>query len=280
MRLLIVSIKQHLADYGELAAALDSIGIETRVVYNLEYCFLGKRPPLSAVPTPKLLKLVKEFSPDFCMTDSIYYVSQLMKLVNQRVLFHLRGDTWSESYWDATMNPSLLKRMYAHYLIGLNSRDIKKADLILPNSKWLQKRVEMHLPNCRTHVLYVGLDPEKWVLGSDEKITLKHPAAVGLFKFNVYQKVLGLLRFVDVIRQMPDVNFYFAGTGPYINIVKQNCPPNMHLLGWLQPPEVKKTSEQWRCIHTSVWNRCFSKRFKGNVTHGKTNRCLNCRRNT
>lgn len=240
MRLLIVSIKQHLTDYGELAKALNSIGVEALVVHNLEYCFLGDRLPLSTIPIPKLLKLVKRFNPDFFMTDYVFYIPQMVKLVNQRVLFHMRGDAWSESYWGAVMHPSLLMRMYGHYLARLGVHGFKKTDLILPNSKWLQERAEQYLPNHRTHVLYVGIDPEKWMPNLNEAFNLKHPAAVGLFKFNIYEKVLGLLKFTRIIRKMPDVNFYFAGIGPYMNIVKQNCPSNMFLLGWLSNSEVKK----------------------------------------
>jgi len=240
MRLLIVSIKQHLADYSELAEALDSIGVETLVVHNLKYCFLCERPPLHTIPLPKLLKLVKRFNPDFVMTDYIFYVSQMVKLVNQRVLFHMRGDAWSESYWEKAMQPSLLMRLYRHYLARLGAQGIKETDLILPNSKWLQRRVKQHLPNHPTRLLYVGIDPEKWVPSLNAGFNLKHPAVVGLFKFNIYQKVLGLLRFTDVIRKMPDVNFYFAGIGPYISLVKRNCPSNMFLLGWLPYSEVTK----------------------------------------
>jgi glycosyltransferase involved in cell wall biosynthesis len=42
---------------------------------------------------------------------------------------------------------------------------------------------------------------------------------------------------------MPEVNFYFAGDGPYFNLVKQNCPPNMLLIGRVSEPEVKKLLE-------------------------------------
>jgi len=243
MRLLIVSAKQHLADYGEFVEAIDSVGGEALVVHDFKYCFLCERPPLHTIPVPKLLKLVKRFNPDFVMMDSIYYIPQMVKLVNQRVLFHIRAEEWSESYWDKAMNPSLLIRMYQHYLARLSTQGIKKTDIILPNSKWLQKRVKQHLPNHPTHLLYVGIDPEKWVPSQDTPFKIKHPAAVGLFKFNIYEKVLGLLKFTRIIRKMPDVNFYFAGSGPYMNLVKQNCPSNMFLLGWISNSGVKRLLE-------------------------------------
>jgi glycosyltransferase involved in cell wall biosynthesis len=42
---------------------------------------------------------------------------------------------------------------------------------------------------------------------------------------------------------MPDVNFYFAGDGPYLNLIKNRCPQNMFLLGRLSKSEVKMLLE-------------------------------------
>lgn len=238
MRLLIVSTKQRLAGYIEFVVALDSLGVEAICVHDLKYCFLGESKPLHIVPIPGLLKLVKRFNPDFIMTDSTSYIPYMAKLVNRRVLFHMRGDAWSESYWNRAMHPSLFARMYAHYLAKI--RSIKKVDLILPNSKWLQKRVKQHLPNHPTEVLYVGMNAEKWVPGHNTTFNVKHPAVVGVFPFTIYAKVSGLLKFTRVIRKMPDVNFYFAGNGPYSNLIKQNCPSNMFLIGRVSRFGVKK----------------------------------------
>jgi len=239
MKLIIVSTRQHLPDYNEFVESLNTLGVEALVVHNLEYCFLTTRPPLHTIPIPKLLKLVKRFDPDFVMTDSIYYVPHMLKLVNRRVLFHMRGDAWNESYWDRFKFPSLIARIYSHYLYRLGRHGIKKTDLILPNSKWLQKTVRQHLPSHPTQVLYVGIDPKKWVPNHNPRLNIKHPAAVGLFKFNVYKKVLGFLKFTQVVRKMPYVNFYFAGKGYYMNLARQNCPSNMFLLGWLSRLDAK-----------------------------------------
>ena len=242
MRILIVSTKQRLADYNEFVEALDSLRVEAICVHNLKYCSLFESKPLHIVPFPKLLKLVKRFNPDFVMTDSLLHVIDMAKLVNRRVLFHMRG-AWNESYWDRAMYPSLFVRMYTHYVATKSTSSLRKADLILPNSKWLQEQVKQHLPNHPTIVLYVGINAEKWVPSHSITLNLKHPAVIGVFPFTIYQKVSGLLKFTSVIRKMPDVNFYFAGNGPYLNLIKQNCPPNMFLMGRVSRPEVKKLLE-------------------------------------
>jgi len=111
---------------------------------------------------------------------------------------------------------------------------IKKADLILPICKWLEQIVRQHLPNYPTHVLYRGIDPEKWDPKRHIRLfKLEHPAVVGVFDFEIYQKVAGLLKFIKSIERMPDIHFYFAGNGPYANLVKQKRPSNMFLIGRL-----------------------------------------------
>jgi glycosyltransferase involved in cell wall biosynthesis len=240
MRLLIVASKQRLGDYREFVEALDSFGTEAVCVPELKYCFLSQFRPLHILPVPKLLRLVKRFNPDFIITDSAYYIPHMAKLIGQRVLFHLRADLWSELYFDGAMYPSFSVRMYTHYLAAITDLSIKKVDLILPNSKWLQKQVKKRLLNPPTQVLYVGIDSQKWVPSHNPTFNVKHPAVVGVFPFNKYLKVLGLLKFTGVIKKMPDVNFYFAGNGCYFNLIKQNCPSNMSLIGGVSRSGVKK----------------------------------------
>jgi len=241
MKLLIVSTKQRLVDYIEFVEALNSLGGEAKCVRDLKYCFLSEYKPLHIIPTPRLLKVIKRFNPDFVMTDSVRYIPNMAKLVSHRVLLHMRGDYWSESYWDRAMYPSLFSRMYKHYLDAISN--LKKVDLILSNSKWLQKRVKQHLPNHPTQVLYVGIDARKWVPSHNTTFNIKHPAVVGVFPFTIYAKVTGFLKFIKIMEKMPDVNFYFVGNGPYLNLVKQNCPSNMFLFGRVSRSGVKELLE-------------------------------------
>jgi len=242
MRLLIVSSKDRLAGYNEFSEALVSLGVEVICVHDLKYCSLFETKPLDIVPFPKLLTLVKRFNPDFVMSDDLSHVIDMAKLVNRRVLLHMRG-AWNESYWNRAMYPSLFQRIYTHYIAKRSTWTSRKIDLILPNSKWLQKQVKQHWPDHPSRVLYVGINAEKWVPSQKKPFKLKHPAVVGVSPFIIYLKVLGLLKFTRVIRKMPDVNFYFAGDGPYFNLIKQNCPPNMFLIGRVSRLRVKKFLE-------------------------------------
>jgi glycosyltransferase involved in cell wall biosynthesis len=243
MKLLVVSSKENLADYDELVETLCFLGTETMCVNRLEYCSVSESFPFYVVPSPKLLGLIKQFNPDFVMTDTPYYTLRMSKLVDRRALLHMLGDPWSELYSDGGMYPSLFARMYTRYLAAIFASSVRKADIIFVNSMWLQERIKEKLPSYPTRVLYLGIDPEKWVSKHHASIDLKHPAALGLFPFNIYAKVLGLVKFTEVIRKMPDVNFYFAGDGPFFSLVKQTCPPNMILVGRVSRLRAKRLLE-------------------------------------
>lgn len=240
MNLLIASTKQRLPDYIKFAEALRPLGVETICVHDVNYYALSESKVLNHVPFPKLLKLIKRFNPDFIITNSPYYTVYIAKLVNQRLLVHLRGDMWTESYWYKTLYPSLFKRTWYQWKTFVMTRGIKKADLILPICKWLEEKVRQHLSNYPTQVLYRGIDSKKWNPNTyTRSFKLEHPAVVGVFDLEIYQKVTGLLKFIKGIKKMPDINFYFAGNGPYANLVKQKRPSNMFLIGRIPKPDIQ-----------------------------------------
>jgi glycosyltransferase involved in cell wall biosynthesis len=242
MRILISSRDGNVEDYSEFVKALVSVGVDGMCVPSSRYCYFAEHGPPHALPNPKMFKIIKNFDPDFILTDYLYCISQMTKLVGRRLLFHMVGNFWSELTYDGAMYPSFSTRTWLHYLNAVTRMNIEETDLILPISKWVEKQVKEHLPNCATQVLYVGVDPRKWDPKDNTRrssLDLKHPAVVGVFPFNVYLKVSGLLKFTHVVRKMRDVNFYFAGNGPYMDLVRRVCPPNFFLVGGLSGLEVK-----------------------------------------
>ena len=207
------------------------MGTEAISVNRLEYCSLSESFPFHVIPSPKLLGLIKRFNPDFIMTDFSVYIARMAKLVDRRVFFHMLGDAWSEFNDNGAMHPSLFTRMYTRYLAALFASSVNGVDIVFANSKWLQARIEEELPGHPSRLLYMGINPDVWVPRRDTSVDLKHPAILGLFPFNFYEKVSGLLKFIRVVRKMPDLNFYIAGDGPYLSLVRHSCPPNMVLTG-------------------------------------------------
>jgi glycosyltransferase involved in cell wall biosynthesis len=247
MKFLIISNNQRLVGYLEFVDALSSLGVEAACVSESEYCFFGESRPLHLIPSPRIFRLIKQFRPDYVMTDYPYYIPHMVKLVGQRVFLHMRGDAWNETYSERVTHPSVVARIYGYYWTEVVILNIKKTDLILPNSKWLEEQVKKHMPNHPTQVLYVGIDPKKWDPSqnarANKRLELKHPAAVGIFAFGNYEKVSGLLKFLRVVKRMPEVNFYFAGEGAYLALVKAHCPSNISLIGKVAENEVQSLLE-------------------------------------
>ncbi len=235
MKLLIASTEGKLRSLKEFAETLTTLGVEIIFIRDKDYYALSDFKILKHIPFPKLLTLIKRFNPDFIFTNAPYYTAFIVKLVNRPLLVHLRGDMWTESHWNRTLYPfSSPHRMIHEWQTSVMLRGIKKADLILPLSKWLETKVKQHLQTHPTHVLYKAIDPIEWSPRRDMPLfNLQRPAIVGVFDFEIYPKVVGLLKFIKSVRKMRDAFFYFAGNGPYVNLIRRNRPSNMFLLGRL-----------------------------------------------
>ncbi len=237
MKLIIFCDDDKMHDYKMFSHALSKFAVEATCASNKEYCFLTSN---KALPSPRMLSLIQKVKPDIIFTDTPYYTLHFSKLVNRFNILHLRFDLWDETDANRYTYPSFFSRAFTTYLSGLKESCINKADLVLLNSKWLQGQFKKNVPNRLNDVLYVGIDPNQWKSKPDDKrIPLKHPAVAGIFNLGQINKVKGLLNFIEVIKKMPDVHFYFAGTGPYLYLIEQNKPQNMTLLGHLSKVDIK-----------------------------------------
>ena len=237
MKLFIYCNVNTVSDYAPFAEILAKFGIEVTCVHGR--LFLSQSGPFKVVPDPTLIERLKRFNPDLVILDSLLYTPKMAKLTGRKVIYHMIADVWSE-YSPYKTPRSFFARLYYHYLSAILDQSIQDTNLVLANSKWLLNIVKEKIPKHPANLFYTGIDANEWVPHQKTPSYLKYPAVVGIFDFTIYQKVSGLLKFTEVIRKMPDVNFYFAGNGPYFNLVKQSCPPNMFLIGRVSKPDVAK----------------------------------------
>ncbi len=241
MKLIIFCDNDKIHDYERFSRALAKFRIEAICADNKKYSFLTSNKVL---PSLRMLDLIHKVKPDIILTDTPYYILRFSKLVGRKTILHLRFDIWSETEVDKYTYPSVSSRVYTTYLSSMKESCIDKADLVLLNSRWLQGQFNKNFPNKLNNLLYVGVDSNQWKPdSSNNKMPLKYPAVAGVFQFSQFSKVRGLLNFIEVIKKMPDVHFYFAGAGPYLNLIEQNKPQNMTLLGYLSKSEVKRLIE-------------------------------------
>jgi glycosyltransferase involved in cell wall biosynthesis len=256
IRILIVSTKGKLVYSMEFAEVLRFLGVESICVCDRDYCGFSDFKILKHVPFPKLLNLIKRFNPDFTFTVSAYYTPHMARLMQQPLLAFLHGDIWTQIVWNRDLYPFLPKRMLFEWKSLISSQGIKKANMIFAICHWLENRVKKHLPDYQTGVLHVGIRPEKWNPICDvTSFDLKHPAVIGVFDLEFPGKISGLMEFVKCVKQMPDVHFYFAGGGPYLNSFREMIPRNMFLLGKIPKRKVKEFLAAGDIfVHPSGWD--------------------------
>lgn len=188
---------------------------------------------LSQVPGWKLIKLIKEFDPDAIFTDVPYYQTWMSKFMNRPLLVHLRGDIWSEFYWGFRTLYKMPKKWLLYWKWFVQSKGLKKADLLLPICQWLGKRIKERLPHKPIHVLYQGIDASHW---HPSKSCFRDPPRIGLLQdANIHPKVVGMLKFSKAVEKMRSVEFYWAGGGPYTDLVLKEFGKydNFHHVGRL-----------------------------------------------
>ncbi|MFX0134467.1 MAG: glycosyltransferase, partial [Candidatus Hodarchaeota archaeon] len=212
MRILIIALSNsRLLDYLELRNVLKDLKVATLILEESKYCMYSHLPKslnniLIKNPNLKFPKLIKQFNPNFILVNSPNNKTLLAKMFNRPLFVHLRGDPWLEHGWNKIYFPSLSSRIYTSYLDSHYISILKSTDFIFANSKWLQKRVEKYMPNHPVSVLYTGINPDKWIMNyKTQALSLKHPAVIGIFNFNMYLKTLGFIKFLKVVKKLPNI---------------------------------------------------------------------------
>lgn len=191
-----------------------------------------------------LIRTAMSFKPDLVFTDYPAHPSWHAKLYATLSGRHvplvalLRGDVWTE-YTDYFRNARLPTKLLGPFYIFAWSTGIQFADRILSICSWLNEIVAERYPNKKTGILHEGIDPEPWLVPQVATFPFKRPAVGILQDNNILPKVKGLLWFSNVVREMPNVNFYVAGGGAYTPLVEKTFSDlqNVHFLGRVPYPE-------------------------------------------
>lgn len=239
------SVAKHFPPNMELKVVSAVLGYDGDI--PLLRWFRRYRHGLWFVPNGDLFREMRDFQPDIVFTDYPGYPSWYAKLYaylrGRRIplIAWLLGEYWTE-YHVFVRGLRLQDRWIGPVYLFTWMTGMNRADRLLTVCEWLQKRVVERFPRKRVSVQYQGVDPEPW-LTDDGRYDFNHPAVGLLQDNNIQPKVMGLIRFSEVIRRMPDVNFYVAGGGPYTPLVEKAFSGlrNVRFLGRLPyPVGVKK----------------------------------------
>ena len=225
--------------------ALQKNGLKCKLIYDIEYSnkFFDINIKNRLGKQKKLKKLLDEFLPDVVLLDRLSAIGTEIIKADIPLFILLRGDFWEESKWaKETIYTSPQKRLSFLKNQRFAKKCFNNASVILPISKYLENVVKKNIPGKKIELLPVdGRDPSEW--NHTPGMSLKHPSVGLLQGMNVWGKTRELLTLTKVMKELPDVTFYFAGDGFYKDkiIPKLKKFKNFVWLGNLEyPVEVKK----------------------------------------
>ena len=240
MKILIAGSPSKIFHLKELQDNLILLDVETKLIIDTEIYdgFPSRNLKKWFQTTKKLEKLISNFKPDVIIVDRQRNFTKVISKYKIPIIIHLRGDYWSEIEWaKKTLYNSIPKKIILNKWIKIAEESFENSSLILPICKHLEKIVKENYPDKKTAVMYQGITPERWY--PQEGIKLKHPC-VGLLQGAViWGKTQEMLILEKVLKEMPDVTFYWVGDGPYRDKILPILEKydNFKWLGALQYPD-------------------------------------------
>ena len=240
MRILIGGSTSKIFHFGEFEKALTDLGVECKLVVDSD---VYDGFPTSEISkwfqtSRKFKQLVSEFKPDVIITDRQRHFAMAAARSKIPLVIHLRGDIWAEfEYARQTRYTSMIRRFALYRSKVMFEESFKKSSLIVPICKYLEKIVNDHYPDKKTNVMYSSVDTTRWY--QEKGMTLKHPCVGLLQSASIWGKAKEMLVLENVLKSMPDVMFYWAGDGMYLDDVLPRLKkyPNFEWLGSLQYPD-------------------------------------------
>ena len=240
MRLLIGGSSSFFFHLKEFSDTLNRLGVESKLVFDSDYSdgFPSRKIKNWFQTKKKFNKLIDEFKPDAIFVDRQRHFGIAALEANIPLFVLLRGHYWSELYWyKKTIYKPLHKRIALWKWNNIAKRTFRDATLILPICEYLKKITNEYIPDQSTDVFFEGVNASRWY--QVEGMKLKHPCVGLLQRSNSWRKTSEMLILKKVLEKMPDVNFYWAGGGPFQNRIlsELNAYENFHWLGHLEYPD-------------------------------------------
>ena len=190
------------------------------------------------IKTPnKFQNIIKNFNPDFIFTERVSHFSSLVLKTKIPLIIFLRGNFWQEvELGKQTIEKSTLSHLEINIKNKFAHKCFSEAHLILPICSYLKKIADDKYPGNRIHVLYQGIQQSDWHV--EKGFQFKHPSVGFLQNTNIWNKTKEMLLLPNIIEQCPNVNFYWAGDGPFTKNILPHLEKftNFHWLGSLDYP--------------------------------------------
>ena len=215
MKILIAGAPSKMYHLQKFSEALDQIKVQSKVVLDLDIFsgFPDKRITEWFCSKDKFNEIISGFQPDLIFIDRGSNFAKLAIKTGIPILFHVRGDYWSEIRWAReTIYKGPVRRFALWYRDRITQKCFEKSKIIIPICNYLKKIVDDRYPD-KSFVMYQGIDPEEWK--PQKGMKLRHPCVGLLQSASIWGKTKEMLTLESVIKSNPEITFYWAGGGLY-----------------------------------------------------------------
>ena len=225
----------------EFSNSLQKFGVECKLVNDTDYArgFPSKKLDEWVTGKKKFKSLIKEFPPDAILIDRPGHFGSAAIDAKIPLFILVRGHYWLEvEAAKKTLYNNKKMRTVIWFRNRISEKCFRNATAILPICRYLENVVKKRYPNQNTGVFLEGINSSHWFDGGDG-MELKHPCVGLLQDANMWHKTKEMLILNSIIPKMPEVNFYWAGGGPYQDRILSELSKfkNFKWLGRLQYPE-------------------------------------------
>jgi glycosyltransferase involved in cell wall biosynthesis len=223
----------------EFADALSDLGVECKLIKDTDYSkgFPSKNVRDWINGDKKFHRLVKEFKPDAIFVDRQIHIGLSAVRAKIPLFILVRGHVWSEIKHAHTLYKGSMMKVIIWLRARILEKNFSRSTMIFPICRYLESIVKEHHPLKPTSVFLEGIDSSIW--HAVPPMELKHPCVGLLQDANWWGKTKEMKILKEVLKEMPDIQFYWAGDGPYAKEVLSELEkfPNFKWLGRLQYPE-------------------------------------------
>ena len=239
MRLLIGGANSRLLYLKEFGEAISKFNVEYKIVNDVNIIdgFPSRKIFNWVKSTSQFKKIIDDFEPDAIFVDRQRHFGIAAIKSNLPVIIHLRGNFWKEIEWAKnTIYRSFPKNIVIKKWEKMGEEIFKDSKIIMPICKYLDGIVQEKFPSKSTYVLQSGIDSSKWY--HEKGMELQHPCVGLVQQAIIWGKTKELLTLKKVLEKLPNVMFYWAGDGPYVQEILNELKkyPNFKWIGYLNYP--------------------------------------------
>ena len=240
MKILIGAGITFLYQLNEFSKKLNEYGAECKVVLDRDYVadFPSKELKGLFRTRKKFDKLISTFEPDAVLIDRMSKFGLEVIKSGIPVFLIARGHYWQQNEWNKkTVYKNWLIQKLVEMRFKVDEQLFEGATAIMAICDYLGDVHKKHYPKQNIHSHIEGIDSSKWYI--KKGLELKHPCVGLMQRAHWWGKTSEMLILKKVLEKLPDVQFYWAGHGPFEERILTELEKyeNFHWLGFLQYPD-------------------------------------------